>query len=127
LKKNTVSWIPAVSWLVISTILLTLPGSSFPKENWLDKIAFDKWVHIAMFFIMVVLWSKAAAGNFNSPGSLKKVFAWIALAGLLYGTGMEFVQGSFISRRSFDGGDIVADGIGCLAGWLFSSRVYIKK
>jgi VanZ family protein len=108
-------------------VLLTLPGSSFPKENWLDKIAFDKWIHIVMFFIMVVLWCKAMSGRMGEMPGVKKVFAWIALAGLLYGIGMEFIQGSFISRRSFDTGDIVADGVGCLAGFLFSSRAYIKK
>lgn len=52
---------------------------------------------------------------------------WIAIIAFLYGIGMEFVQRYLVLNRSFDGGDIIADGIGALAGYLFSSRTYIKK
>jgi len=53
LKPIKPSFLFPLLWLIISTLLLTIPGSSFPKENWLEKIWFDKWVHIGMFAIMV--------------------------------------------------------------------------
>ncbi len=40
---------------------------------------------------------------------------------------MEFIQKYFIPNRSFDIGDIIADGIGSAAGLLISLRMYIKK
>ena len=40
---------------------------------------------------------------------------------------MEFIQKYFIPNRSFDVGDIVADGVGCAAGLLISLRLYIKN
>ena len=40
---------------------------------------------------------------------------------------MEFVQKYFVAFRSFDPGDIVADGIGSLIGYFFAARRYIKK
>ena len=45
----------------------------------------------------------------------------------LYGIVMEFVQKFFIPNRSFDIGDIAADGVGCILGVLLSVRLYIKK
>jgi VanZ family protein len=39
---------------------------------------------------------------------------------------MEFIQKYFIPNRSFDVGDIIADGIGCIIGGIVAGR-YIKK
>jgi VanZ family protein len=116
-----------VLWLIISIVLLTLPGTAFPKENWLDKIWFDKWVHIGMFAIMVTLWCWASQKIYSVDSSLRKVFIWIGLAGLAYGAGMEFIQRYLIPYRSFDIGDIIADGIGCAIGVIFSMKRYLKK
>ena len=56
---------------------------------------------------------------------LKKAFILIALLWLAYGIGMEFVQKYLVENRAFDNGDIIADGIGCLVGLIYSSRRYI--
>ena len=50
-----------------------------------------------------------------------------AILWLVYGIAMEFVQQNFIPNRSFDVGDIIADGVGCVIGFLFSRKRYIKK
>ena len=121
------NFIYPVSWLIISTILLTLPGSAFPKENWLEKIWFDKWVHIGMFAIMVFLWCWSVLRLNYGIEKLKNIFLVIAIVWLLYGTGMEFVQKYYIANRSFDAGDILADGVGCLIGLLYSWKRYIKN
>ena len=92
-----------------------------------SKISFDKWVHIGMFSIMVALWCWGLLKlNFNSSG-LKKNFILISVVWLLYGIGMEFIQKYFVINRSFDTGDIIADGAGCLAGLFFRLSRYIKK
>lgn len=111
---------PAIGWLVLCTILLVLPGSSFPREDWLSKIWFDKWVHIGLFAVMVVLWC------WGLLQKNKKHFVLIAGVALVYGIVMEFVQQYFVSNRSFDIGDIIADAAGCIIGYFISSR-YIKK
>jgi hypothetical protein len=127
LRKINLFFVLAICWLIISTILLIIPGNEFPKENWLDKIWFDKWVHIGMFFIMVALWCRALKGTGEKSSQLNKMFVIISLAGLAYGTGMEFVQRDLVVNRSFDIGDIIADGIGCGIGLLYSRRRYIKN
>ncbi|HPG11902.1 MAG TPA: VanZ family protein [Chitinophagaceae bacterium] len=121
MKKITQSVIPAILWLIISTVLLTLPGTRFPKEDWFDKIGFDKWIHIIMFGLLTWLWCMGLKQK------TKKRFYIIALLCLLYGISMEFVQRYCIPFRSFDPGDIVADAIGCLSGLIFSIKRYIKK
>jgi len=116
LVKIKPSVIPGICWLIISTILLTLPGSSFPTENWLDKIWFDKWVHIIMFGLLVFLFSWGIQRKYN-PEKRNSIFILIAIGGIAYGILMEYVQQNYIPNRSFDSGDIIADIIGCFAGW----------
>ena len=61
------------------------------------------------------------------PGKLKLYFILIGVVCLGYGVAMEFVQKYWIPNRSFDMGDIVADGLGSIAGVIFSFKRYIKK
>ena len=114
-------------WLLISTLLLIIPGTAFPKENWLEKIWFDKWVHTGMFAIMTILWCWAMLKIYAVGPRLRTLFIWIGLLCLFYGIGMEFVQKYFINNRSFDAGDIVADAVGCVLGVFFSRKRFIKK
>ena len=123
--KRILFFIPATGWIIICTILLTLPGSSFPKEDWLDKIWFDKWVHIGLFAAIVVTW---CWGVFKSGSENQaNFFLQITLLAVLYGTAMEYVQKYLVVNRSFDGADIIADAAGAYIGYLFSRKVFRKK
>ena len=93
----------------------------------MGKLWLDKWIHVGMFAIMVFLWCWFITRFEKVPESLKKGFLFISILCLAYGIGMEFVQKYFVVNRSFDEGDIIADAGGCIAGWVFSSRRYIKK
>jgi VanZ family protein len=125
LKKP--SFLLASTWLIISTILLSIPGTKFPKDDWLGKIWFDKWVHIGLFGLLVYLWCWSLVNNRKDAGRLSTGFLLIALGAFGYGVLMEFVQKYFVVNRSFDGEDIVADGIGCVLGLLLARGRYIKK
>ena len=125
MKNNSLAFIAAISWLIISTILLSIPGTKFPTDDWLSKIWFDKWVHIGLFSILVLLWCFYLSKT--KVKKLKEAFIAITILSIAYGTGMEFVQKYFVVNRSFDAGDIVADAIGCAAGLAFSWWRYIKK
>jgi len=119
LKSKSFQYSVALFWLCLITVLLVIPGSRFPKENWLDKIWFDKWVHIGLFAILVFLWCRAA--------NRKQVFLIIAGIAIIYGTGMEFVQKYFVSNRGFELLDILADAAGSILGMLYSLLQYRKK
>jgi VanZ family protein len=124
LKKYPFSIWPPLAWFIFITILLCLPGSALPEENWFDKIWLDKWIHIGLFSIMVILWCRVYS---IKPGKKIRFFLYISLSCFLYGIMMEFAQKYLIPNRSFDLGDIAADGVGCAIGFLFATRVYIKK
>jgi VanZ family protein len=127
LRKTTVSLLLATLWFITTVVLLTLPGSDLPQENWLDQIYFDKWVHIGMFALLVFLWCWALSKkNENSP-RLKTFFLQITIAAIAYGILMEFVQRNFIPGRSFDIIDMIADSVGAFVGFFFSSWRFIKK
>ena len=104
-----------------------MPGSAFPQETWYSRIWLDKWVHIGLFAVLVGCWCWARSRSAQDKKKMKNEFLLIAILALAYGTGMEFVQRYLVVNRSFDFGDIIADGIGAAAGFLFSSRTYIKK
>ena len=129
-KKFLIKTFPAVliaiAWLIVATVLHVIPGSSLPKENWLSQIKIDKWVHVAIFSIMVIVWFLALRKRY-SRAIERPLLISVVLASMVYGVVMEFVQMYFVSNRSFDLWDIVADATGCLAGYIFCLVRYIKK
>ncbi|HSU28209.1 MAG TPA: VanZ family protein [Chitinophagaceae bacterium] len=127
MKSRRIAYTWSLGWLILTIVLLTLPGSSFPKANWYNKVWLDKWIHVFLFFILVMLWCRAFSGNKKPRNQYKKIFFLIMIAGICYGAGMEFVQKFFIPNRSFDGGDILADAAGCGIGLVYSISRYIKK
>ncbi|HEY5774013.1 MAG TPA: VanZ family protein [Chitinophagaceae bacterium] len=127
MKKNLLPIVFAIIWLLIITTLLCMPGTKFPKITWQDKIWLDKWIHVFLFMVLVVLWSKAYSGKKNIQNDTRKIFFQIMLLGLFYGIAMELVQKYFIPFRSFDMGDILADGAGCFIGYLISNKRFVKR
>ncbi|MBS1574533.1 MAG: VanZ family protein [Bacteroidetes bacterium] len=123
-----VNYLPfAISWFLIITVLMCLPGQVLPQEDWLSKIDFDKIVHIGMFAGLVFLWCGSVKKKENIFRSMQQIFVWIALGGCVYGVIMEFVQKYFIPNRSFDIIDMLADAIGSIIGLVVATKLFAKK
>ena len=131
-------FIPAIIYFIITVVLLTLPGAAFPSEDWMSDIQFDKIIHIGLFSLLTFLicyglYRTQKSGRMSRPlpadqkSVLKRSFLITAIAALVYGIIMEYVQRDFIPNRSFDSGDILADGIGAAAGGIVSRYWFIKK
>ena len=120
MKKFWNSYWPGLLWTIAIFILLILPGSSFPKENWFGKIYLDKWIHIFLFACFVLFWSLAF--THQSILQRKKTLIKLLLVGVLFGVMMEVVQHFWVKGRSFELKDILADSLGCLLGLFISSR-----
>src|SRR5436190_7564604 len=127
LKKNIFPIVFAVIWLLLVTTLLCIPGTKFPKIGWQDKIWLDKWIHIFLFMVLVILWSRAYSHKKNTQRDSRKIFFRIMVIGCFYGIAMELVQKYFIPFRSFDLLDIIADGIGCIVGYLFAIKRFSTR
>ena len=75
----------------------------------------DKLVHVALFGIFVWLW---CSYFIRDEAASKILFFFIILAGIIYGTGMEFYQDRFTTRE-FELGDIIADAAGAILGAVY--------
>lgn len=119
-KKFWNSYWPGLLWTIAIFILLILPGSSFPKNDWFGKIYLDKWIHIFLFAVFVITWSFASP--LQPVKQRKKIIIKLLIAGVFFGVTMEVVQHYWVSNRSFEVKDIMADAAGCLIGWLYCRR-----
>lgn len=112
------SFWPAISGLVLSTLLFCLPGDKFSKAGWLEELELDKIVHVGLFAMLVFFWCLPAQSRIKELGRLHKMYIWITLTFIGYGVAIEFIQRDLIPYRSFDFFDIVADTVGCFMGWI---------
>lgn len=116
---DILKYIPAVLWSGIIFIVCLLPGSSLPKDPFLEKIHFDKIVHFSVYILLFLLLIYGLKQNF-----LKKKRIYIAsLICISQGIIIEFLQGStFVKGRSFELLDVVANVSGVIAGILLIYR-----
>ena len=129
LKRSTVFFILALGWFIITTWLLVLPGDDLPGPGFfnIDIPWMDKWVHIGLFSIMAFLTCLWIYKKQVQVSNWKKYFIICGLVCLGYGIAMEFVQKYYVPGRSFDPGDIVADGVGSLLGVLYILKKFKFK
>ncbi len=116
------SFWPAIGWFVFATILFCLPGKALPERNWFHLIYLDKWIHIFLFSVLVILISLPITEIAMQKKKLFFMLLSVAMNCFLYGIVIEVIQYYFIPNRSFDIKDIICDGLGCLSGWLFVQR-----
>ena len=100
----------ALTWFLFINYLFFIPGSALPSDDWMDKIWLDKWVHIAFFSLLSFLWCWSLVLR-------KKLLLFFGLT-VFYGLLVEVCQHQFVSNRSFDLLDLVADSIGSSVGIL---------
>jgi hypothetical protein len=120
LQKNTPMVWAAVAWTVLIFILLVIPEGNLAKKGFLGLSHLDKVAHVFLFFLFVVLWHQALYPGQRGETTAKMALE-LSLLSFIYGTGMEFVQALFTSR-AFEWLDILADGIGAYAGYLWAVR-----
>ncbi|WP_114792444.1 VanZ family protein [Niabella yanshanensis] len=127
MKKLLHSFWPALFWSAIVIFLLSIPGSDLPDESsFLSIPHFDKWVHLGIFALFVILWCWALSLKKNRR-NLTRSFIWVTLGGIVLGYLMELAQKYLVSNRDYDLWDVVADSAGAIIGLLFSLRVFTKK
>lgn len=120
LCRSILLW-PATRWILLGWVifLLCLPGSALPGNPFLERIHFDKWVHIFLFALLSFSWCVWVYQKFKAANRAPYI-VWVLFLGTLLGVLLEFVQDRWIPLRSFDLWDIAADTVGMLAGGFFS-------
>lgn len=118
---------PGISWFFISSILLLIPGPDLPKTiDWLDKIFFDKWVHLFLFGILTYLWMLPYCKKNKNTGPKKRFAGLVALAICSWALAIEFLQKYFVKGRSYELTDWLAGCTGALIALLYIWRKYIQ-
>jgi hypothetical protein len=121
-------FIPAIGWFFLVLILICLPGTEFPKtDDWLDKIFFDKWVHVGLFAVLAFLWMKPYVNSTLPKQHILQTIFKIALSVSIWGLATEYIQKYFAYHRSFDLWDWAADSAGTLLALLVCRRMITKK
>ena len=116
------SFWPGIIWFLLSCVAFFLPGSALPDNDWFGKISLDKIIHVGLFAVMVLLW---CIPLFQKPAFVSRIpllLILIPFAFFGYSILVEVIQHFFIPGRSFDLVDILADGLGCVAGFIFVKR-----
>jgi len=95
---------------ILSTLLILvavlLPGPQLPDIN---IVGIDKLAHFALFMIWATALRRDFGNNFRWP--------WVFAVGVAFSILTEILQ-IMVEGRSFDYADILADGVGLIAGIL---------
>ena len=100
----------SVLWAILIFVLCATPGQYIPSEKWLELIAFDKFVHATIFFILLSLAFLKAFKHHQSSFVFVMCFIFI----FFYVVILEFMQANYFSNRSADFYDIAANTAGCV-------------
>lgn len=119
-------FLPGIAWFFVVMVLTFMPGKDIPGNSLLELLYFDKWVHAAIFGLMVILFIRPLVVSSLTESSKLRYFFCIAIAVALWGLATEFIQKYFIPGRSFDIWDFVADSIGCSLAYLFSKHYLLR-
>lgn len=93
--------------------LHALPGEDIAHANWLDALHVDKLVHLGLFTLL----THSAFVGLGKSGLLRKRAIFASVVFVLYGVGLEWMQGVWCSGRFADFWDVFADALGVAAAW----------
>jgi VanZ family protein len=120
---NVKSFWRTITWTIIIIVLCSLPGSQFPKGNFLNIPHLDKWVHGSLYFIwgFLCLYEFCIALGRQNKYLLKTFFIGMLLGGLV-----ELYQHTLIPNRMGDVWDFLANDVGLILS-LITFYYYTKK
>lgn len=123
MMKNKWRWIPPVIWGILLAILSLMPAG---EGKFLFNIPhIDKMAHFGMYGIWAFLVVYAWTSNSSLPSN--KVMWLTFLFGTLLGILLEFGQYTITYGRSFEIGDIVANGVGSIMGAWINTKIQNRK
>jgi VanZ family protein len=106
---------------------MCLPGEDLPPTDWLHINFLDKWAHIVVFGLIVLLFCWPFSNSEFNEAQRKNYFIKIAFATAVWGLAIEFIQKYFIPGRSFDLFDWAADSLGALITFFICQKLFINQ
>lgn len=112
-----------VFWFVFVFVLCAYPGNYIPEVAFLNKLSFDKIIHLIIFFGLNHLSIRSLF--YNNQFSI--VFSLlISELVILYGITLEYMQTVFFINRFGEWIDVLANTTGTILAAYFSIKIYNK-
>lgn len=111
MKPNGVR-IFATIWTIFIFSSCLLPSSIFKSFSYNSLFQLDKIIHLLLYFVFFQLW----ALNLKKEEQKNKII--ILLIGIAYGVVIEYLQITMNMGRNFEIGDMIANTIGCILGFV---------
>ena len=124
IRRNVSGFIPATLWAVLVVILSLSSPTLVMELSWTDMTGIDKMGHL-VFYCVLTLW--VFYGFFRLPKRYRYTGTITALICVLFGTGMELLQGWMRVGRQFEYLDILANVVGVLCGYCIFIFLLKKK
>ncbi len=110
-------FLPAIIWFICIFVACAMPGKDIPHISFLEILAFDKWVHAGIFFVLVLLLMRGMKLNYVRATHVTAVLFALAIA-IPYGGLLEIMQGTLFQDRAADLYDFIANSFGAICGVL---------
>lgn len=108
-------FVPAMVWFIFIFVACAMPGKDIPHISFLEMLAFDKWVHAGIFFVLVVLIMRGMKFAYIRVAHITTILFALAIA-IPYGGLLEIMQGAFFQDRAADLYDFIANSFGAVCG-----------
>lgn len=105
-------WIPVFGWMWYIFYCSTIPGKNIPSLFPFEDVVF----HVVVYLILGFLFSRALKRSYSNV-SIKRIFLWTIVFGIIYGISDEIHQ-LYTAERTPDVLDVMTDGIGACIGSL---------
>ena len=122
----TKAYRPAWIWALVILLLTLSPGQFIPKVDYWSIVSLDKYIHMGIFFIQVLLVLHGA--KTLKILTIRNYFLYAAI-GTFYGIAIELIQ-QFIPLRSFEVNDMLANMAGAILAatlFYFFEKYWLEK
>lgn len=109
--------LPVILWSLVILWVISIPGNNIPKTPFLAIPHFDKLVHFGIFAVFAFLLNYGLSKQ-SSVFCQKYQYTIALLIGVIYSAATELLQYIFISVRTGEFWDFMANTIGCMLGVL---------
>ena len=121
-------FIPGIAWFFLVLTLICIPGYDLPKvDNWMIQINYDKLIHVGIFGTLAYLFMRPVAYSGFSRKQKWQYYIKITLAIIVWGYTTEVIQKFFITGRSYDLSDWLADSIGGIVALIYARIFFLKS
>ena len=113
-------------WALLIFILCMIPGRDLPRISWLEILAFDKFVHAGLFFVLLLLLARGLTLQQSFFLRVNTALFISFSVCVIYGGLLELLQGALFIERTADIYDFIANSFGAFIGMIFFKKLNEK-